>query len=150
MSNINSELIGLSPDDVEQLRFDEVQSIEGARACLGAFFGILLDVNVYKKHLEVQNLHNDATIDALKSQIEELNNVQKANEINFQKQIEQINKDYRQKEDLMLRIIMESGGVDMEMFLNQEKNIVNGGDKTTNEMFRQYLKNKENEILESA
>jgi hypothetical protein len=52
ISNISSELVGLSPDDVEQLSFAEVQSIEGARACLGAFFGILLDVNVYKKQLE--------------------------------------------------------------------------------------------------
>lgn len=57
MSNYNSELIGLSPDDVEQLNFSEVQSIEGARACLGAFFGILLDVNVYKKQLEAQLIH---------------------------------------------------------------------------------------------
>ena len=49
ISNYNTELIGLSPDDIEQLNFSEVQSIEGARTCLGAFFGILLDVNVYKK-----------------------------------------------------------------------------------------------------
>lgn len=49
LSSISTQLISLSPDDIEQLRFDEVQSIEGARACLGAFFGILLDVNVYKK-----------------------------------------------------------------------------------------------------
>lgn len=52
ISNFNAELVGLSPDDVEQLRFEQVQSIEGARACLGAFFGILLEVNVYKKQLE--------------------------------------------------------------------------------------------------
>jgi len=49
ISNYNVELVELDPDDVEQLRFDEVQSIEGARACLEAFFGILLEVNVYKK-----------------------------------------------------------------------------------------------------
>ena len=41
-----------SPDDIDQLKFEEVQSIEGARACLAAFFGILLDVNVYKRQLE--------------------------------------------------------------------------------------------------
>jgi hypothetical protein len=52
VSNINSELINLSPDDIEKLNFKEVQSIEGARACLAAFFNILLDVNVNKKLLE--------------------------------------------------------------------------------------------------
>jgi myo-inositol catabolism protein IolC len=54
LSQINAELLQFSPDDVEQLRFEQVQSIEGARACLGAFFGILLDINVYKKQLENQ------------------------------------------------------------------------------------------------
>ena len=52
VTNINSELVSLSPDDIETLNFKEVQSIEGARACLGAFFNILLDVNVNKKELE--------------------------------------------------------------------------------------------------
>lgn len=52
VSQINTELLGFSPDDIQQLRFEQVQSIEGARACLGAFFGILLDINVYKKQLE--------------------------------------------------------------------------------------------------
>ena len=48
MNSIHVELVSLSPDDIEQLNFAEVQSIEGARACLSAFFEILLDVNVYK------------------------------------------------------------------------------------------------------
>ena len=54
LHEINTELINFNPDDIEQLKFEEVNSIEGARACLSAFFGILLDVNVYKKQLEAQ------------------------------------------------------------------------------------------------
>lgn len=52
VGQVNIEILKFSPDDIEQLKFDQVQSIEGARACLGAFFGILLDVNIYKKQLE--------------------------------------------------------------------------------------------------
>jgi hypothetical protein len=37
-NQLNSEVVLLSPEDVEQLSFAEVQSIEGARACLVAFF----------------------------------------------------------------------------------------------------------------
>mmetsp|Transcript_23012 Transcript_23012/g.22357 ORF Transcript_23012/g.22357 Transcript_23012/m.22357 type:complete len:160 (+) Transcript_23012:2389-2868(+) len=114
ITNYNAELVGLNPDDIEQLRFDEVQSIEGARACLEAFFGILLDVNVYKKQLEALSLQNEATIDTLKSEVEELTNIQKANEISFQKQLEQLIKEYKEKEDLMMRIILENGGIDFD------------------------------------
>lgn len=52
VAGLNIKMREFSPDDIEQLKFDQVQSIEGARACLGAFFGILLDVNIYKKQLE--------------------------------------------------------------------------------------------------
>jgi len=52
ISGIKTAIIEFNPEDVDQLKFEEVQSIEGARACLGAFFGILLDVNVYKRELE--------------------------------------------------------------------------------------------------
>ena len=55
ISSINTAIIEFSPEDIEQLKFEEVQSIEGARACLAAFFTILLDVNVYKRQLENQN-----------------------------------------------------------------------------------------------
>lgn len=53
---LRTQLVEFNPDDVDQLRFEEVQSLEGARACLGAFFKILLDVNVYKRQLQNQNI----------------------------------------------------------------------------------------------
>jgi len=56
ITTLKTAVIEFNPDDVDELKFEEVQSIEGARACLGAFFGILLDVNVYKRQLEQQNI----------------------------------------------------------------------------------------------
>ena len=83
-----------SPEDVEQLNFQEVQSIEGARACLSAFFGILLEVNVTKKQLENEIMSSEATIESLCKQLEELQMLQQANEVNFQKQIEQMGREH--------------------------------------------------------
>ena len=85
ISGINTAVIEFSPDDIEQLRFEEVQSIEGARACLSAFFSILLDVNVYKRQLENQNAQHEANIQTLTAQYEELVQFQQANELSFQK-----------------------------------------------------------------
>lgn len=39
-----------------------------------------------------------------------MTNLQRVNEINFQKQLELINKEYKEKEEVMVRIIMENSG----------------------------------------
>lgn len=46
------EMIQIDANNVEQLDFSGVNNIEGARMCLSAFFGILLDANVHKRKLE--------------------------------------------------------------------------------------------------
>lgn len=48
----------------------------------------------------------------------------------------------------MMRIILENGGLDLEQFLNSDPSKNMG--KYTNDIFRQYLKNKENEISEGG
>lgn len=40
--------------------------------------------------------------------------IQLANEVNFQKELEQISAEYKQKEEMMMRIIMENGGAELE------------------------------------
>ena len=52
ITSIKTSIIEFNPEDIDELKFEEVQSLEGARACLSAFFAILLDVNVYKRQLE--------------------------------------------------------------------------------------------------
>ena len=44
---------------------------------------------------------------------------------------------------------MENGGIDMEQLLSNSDNN-NQFAKQTNDIFRQYLKNKENELLEGG
>ena len=119
LAQIDAELLQFSPDDVEQLRFDQVQSIEGARACLGAFFGILLDVNVYKTELEARAAQQEATIESLLGQVEEIRKIQQANEVSFQQELQQLGLEYQQKEELMKRLILENGGPEFEQLLTK-------------------------------
>ena len=119
LAQIDAELLQFSPDDVEQLRFDQVQSIEGARACLGAFFGILLDVNVYKTELEARSAQQEATIESLLGQVEEIRKIQQANEVSFQQELQQLGLEYQQKEELMKRLILENGGPEFEQLLTK-------------------------------
>ena len=52
ITSVNTELVSLSPDQVDALDFSQIQSVEGARACLGAFFNSLLESNVKNKEME--------------------------------------------------------------------------------------------------
>ena len=45
----------------------------------------------------------------------------------------------------MMRIIMENGGIDVEQLINNDSS--SQINRQTNDIFRQYLKNKENELL---
>ena len=47
-------------------------------------------------------------------QLEELKNMLQANELSFQTNLEQLNKEYADKEELLIKIIMENGEIDME------------------------------------
>lgn len=114
LTHIKTSIIEFNPSDIEELKFDEVQSLEGARACLSAFFTILLDTNVYKQELEAQNQQQIAILEGLNMQLEEMKNVLQANELTFQTNLEQLNKEYADKEELLIKIIMENGDIDME------------------------------------
>lgn len=47
-------------------------------------------------------------------QLEELKNMLQANELSFQTNLEQLNKEYADKEELLIKIIMENGEIDMD------------------------------------
>ena len=47
-------------------------------------------------------------------QLEELKNMLQANELSFQTNLEQLNKEYADKEELLIKIMMENGEIDME------------------------------------
>ena len=68
-------------------------------------------------------------------QMEEMRKIQQASEINFQKELEQMTREYKEKEDTMIRIIMENGGSELEQMLSN-----NDGKNTGNHILREYVK----------
>lgn len=76
-----------------------------------------------KRELQTQLSLNEAAIESLSQQIEELKQINYANEIGFQKQIEDINQEYREKEETLIKIIMENGtsisGGDIEQLISK-------------------------------
>ncbi len=72
MNTVRGDLLAFNPNDIQQLNFDSVQSIEGARSCLTAFFQILLDVNVEKKSLEGSLFDKDNKVRSMQDKVDEL------------------------------------------------------------------------------
>lgn len=53
--NINElceEIASMDSDSIEPLQFSGLQSVDAARVTLQTFFGVLLDLNIYKRDLE--------------------------------------------------------------------------------------------------
>lgn len=54
---------------VEPLKFSGLQSVEAAKVTLQTFFGVLLDLNVYKRDLEHKCIEQDESILSLNEKI---------------------------------------------------------------------------------
>ena len=67
-------MIEVRPNNVDSMVFADVQTLEGARACIGTFFQLLLDTNLQIReqddHIEQQKQH----IESMVAEIEEVNN----------------------------------------------------------------------------
>ena len=46
------EIAAVDADNIEPLKFSGLKSIDAARVTLQTFFGVLLDLNIYKRDLE--------------------------------------------------------------------------------------------------
>lgn len=55
-------------------------------------------------------------------QLEELKNMLQANELSFQTNLDQLNKEYADKEELLIKIIMENGEIDMDNLMHALQN----------------------------
>ncbi len=92
----------------------------------------MLDLNVYKKELEKQNSSYETQLMDFANQNSELKSLQRAAEIQFNQQLQVIQAEFLQKEEIMMKVIMEG-----ESGASGERDV------------REYLlKNKENEQSE--
>jgi hypothetical protein len=56
-------------DSIEPLQFSGLKSVEAAKVTLQTFFGVLLDLNIYKRDLERSCIEQDETILSLNEKI---------------------------------------------------------------------------------
>jgi uncharacterized coiled-coil protein SlyX len=79
INTLTEEVTALDIDNIAPLKFSGLQSVDAARVTLQTFFGVLLDINVYKRDLEMKCIDQDEAIlglnekiGALQSRVEEL------------------------------------------------------------------------------
>ena len=49
ITDLSKQLISVRPNNVDSMVFADVQTLDGARACIGTFFQILLDLELQIK-----------------------------------------------------------------------------------------------------
>lgn len=62
INNLTEEVTSLDIDNISPLKFSGLQSVDAARVTLQTFFSILLDLNIYKRDLEVKCIESDEAI----------------------------------------------------------------------------------------
>ena len=72
IAELHKEKLEVNAEDIEVLRFTDIRTVEHAKICLSTFFGLLLDLNVYKKQLEKKAVEQETTIETLRVEIASL------------------------------------------------------------------------------
>ena len=142
ITSVNTELVSLSPDQVDALDFSQIQSVEGARACLGAFFNSLLESNVKNKEMEKYASQMEGKLQEIQLQVEESAQQVMASERAFMQEMEQARQEYQEREKLLFKIIQEYGGPDIMSLMTNEKGAVH---QNSEDLIQEYLRNKQNE-----
>lgn len=70
---LTEQIESLDIDNIEPIKFSGLKSVDAAKVTLQTFFGVLLDINIYKRDLEVKCIESDEAILGLNDQIRLLN-----------------------------------------------------------------------------
>lgn len=73
INELTEQIASLDIDNVEPIKFSGLKSVDAAKVTLQTFFGVLLDINIYKRDLEVKCIESDEAILNLNDQIRLLN-----------------------------------------------------------------------------
>jgi hypothetical protein len=61
-------------------------------------------------------------VDSLVGEVEQMKQSLEISQMNFQRHIERVDQEHRQKEELLLKFIMENGGAELEQILQAFQN----------------------------
>ena len=72
VNSLSEEAAALDAAALQPLKFSGLQSVEAARVTLQTFFSVMLDLNVYKRDLEIKCIESDEAILGLNQRIRAL------------------------------------------------------------------------------
>ena len=107
ISELSKEKVEVNAEDIEVLRFTDIRTVEHAKICLSTFFGLLLDLNVYKKQLEKKAVEQETTIETLRVENASLSADRDSREAQFQLELEKLATDFAKRTELISRELNE-------------------------------------------
>ena len=114
ITDLSKQLISVRPTNTDSMVFNDVQTLDGARACIGTFFQILLDLE-----LQIQDVISDlelkeSTVVAINAEITEIQREIELKDVKFKRDIEQCQTNQVEKERMLVQLIVEKAGIDIE------------------------------------
>ena len=88
ITELSKELIGTKPNNVDSMVFEDVQTLDGARAIIGTFFSVLLDLQLRLREAvsEVETRQN--ALDTLNEQFLEIKSDLELKEAKYRRDVE--------------------------------------------------------------
>ena len=110
--------------------FEDVQTLDGARAIIGTFFSVLLDLQLRLREAvsEVETRQN--ALDTLNEQFLEIKSDLELKEAKYRRDVEQIQQTWVDKERMLVQLIIEKAAIDVEQILGQSQSHENDQSST--------------------
>lgn len=90
ITELSKELIGTKPNNVDSMVFEDVQTLDGARAIIGSFFQVLLDLQLRLREAVAEGEVRQNAIDSLNEQFVEIKQDLELKDTKYRRDIEQI------------------------------------------------------------
>ena len=101
--------------------FEDVQTLDGARAIIGTFFQVLLDLQLRLKEAVAEVDAKQIAIESLNEQFLEIKSDLELKDAKYKRDVEQIQQTWIDKERMLVQLIIEKAAIDVEQILGQSQ-----------------------------
>lgn len=120
ITQTSKQLIAVRPNSVDSMVFADVQTLEGARACIATFFQLLLDTNLQLRETYTQIEDYKSHLESVLAEVEQLNSERRQEERQRELEIQSLHQEYLDKERMLVQLVMQKTGVNTEMEASEE------------------------------
>ena len=121
ITELSKELIGTKPNNVDSMVFEDVQTLDGARAIIGTFFQVLLDLQLRLREAVAEVDAKQIAIESLNEQFLEIKSDLELKDAKYKRDVEQIQQTWIDKERMLVQLIIEKAAIDVEQILGQSQ-----------------------------